>query len=88
VTRDKKDMNKYGKEWRYRYNRDYQLNAIEGLKRDREYVESQKRAWQEASKALPDDAFADDVKVCEPVGTYRRKSVHVPSKISNDDVTF
>ena len=57
MTRDKKDMNKYGKEWRYRYNRDYQLNAIEGLKRDREYVESQKRAWQEASKALPDDAY-------------------------------
>ncbi len=72
----------------YRYHKNYHTNAIEGLKKDREYVESQKAAWQAVSDSLPHDAFADDVNVCEPVGTYRRISVQVPPKISNDDVTF
>ncbi len=81
-------MNKYGKEWQYRYQRQYHNNAVEGLKKDREYMESQKAAWQVVSDSLPHDAFADNVKVCEPVGTYRKISVQVPPKISNDDVTF
>lgn len=81
-------MNKRCKESRSRYAKNYHRNALEGLKRDKDYVESQKKAWQKASEALPDDAFADDVKVCEPIGTYRRISVQIPSKISNDDVTF
>ena len=76
------------KERRYCYNREYHYNSVEGLKKDREYMDSQKAAWQAVSDSLPHDAFADDVNVCEPVGTYRRISVQVPPKISNDDVTF
>ena len=76
------------KERRYCYNREYHYNSVEGIRKDREYMESQKAAWQAVSDSLPHDAFADDVNVCEPVGTYRRISVQVPPKISNDDVTF
>ena len=76
------------RERRYCYNREYHYNSVEGLKKDREYMDSQKAAWQAVSDSLPHDAFADDVNVCEPVGTYRRISVQVPPKISNDDVTF
>ena len=76
-------MNKYGKEWQYRYQREYHNNAVEGLRKDREYVESQKAAWQAVSDSLPHDAFADDVNVGEPVGTVRRVETQTISQLFN-----
>ena len=71
------------KERRYCYNREYHYNSVEGLKKDREYMDSQKAAWQAVSDSLPDDAFADDVNVREPVGTVRRVETQTISQLFN-----
>ena len=69
------------KSMRYRYSRNYHHNIIEGLAKDKEYLESQKAAWQAVSNSLPDDAFSDDVNVREDCGTVRRPATHVPSQL-------
>jgi len=71
------------KERKYNYWREYHYNSVEGLKKDKEYVESQKAAWQAVSDSLPDDAFADDVNVREPVGTVRRVETQTISQLFN-----
>jgi len=71
------------KERRYSYNREYHFNSVEGLKKDRQYMDSQKAAWQAVSDSLPDDAFGDNVNVGEPVGTVRRPETHTPSQLFN-----
>lgn len=68
---------------KYRYSRNYHHNIIEGLAKDKEYVESQKAAWQAVSDSLPDDAFSDDVNVHEDSGAVRRPETHVPSQLFN-----
>ncbi len=62
---------------RHRYTRNYHHNIIEGLAKDKEYLESQKEAWQAVSDSLPDGAFADNVNVREDYGTVRRPATHV-----------
>ena len=71
------------KERKYNYLKQYHYNSVEGLKKDKEYVESQKAAWQKVSDSLPDDAFADNVNVCEDHGNVRRPATHVPSQLFN-----
>ncbi len=68
---------------RHRYNHEYHYNSIEGLKKDKEYVESQKEAWQAVSDSLPDDAFADNVNVREDFGTVRRAETQTISQLFN-----
>jgi len=80
------------KERRYSdYNRMYQSNyhknPVEALNKDREYMESQKEAWQVVSDSLPDDAFADNVNVREDTGTFRRAETQTISQLFNYHLT-
>jgi hypothetical protein len=56
--------------------------SVDGLRHHKEYVESQKKAWAKATANLPDNAFADDVKLPDPVGTFKTKPTHVVTATS------
>lgn len=49
--------------------------------------EREKNAWAEATKDLPDDAFADDIEPDEDdtKGTVNKVGYHIETRISNYD---
>ena len=59
----------------------YTMEPNSSLHKEQEFIESQKRAWQEVSDSLPDDAFADNVNVCDDHGTVRRPATQIPSQL-------
>ena len=62
---------------------EYTMEPNSSLHKEQEFIESQKRAWQAVSDSLPDDAFADNVNVREPVGTVRRAETQTISQLFN-----
>ena len=62
---------------------EYTMEPNSSLHKEREFIELQKQAWQKVSDSLPDDAFADNVNVCEDNGTVSRTQTHVISQLFN-----
>jgi hypothetical protein len=61
----------------------YEMKPNSAINKEREFIESQKRAWQAVSDSLPHDAFSDDVVVNDDVGTFRRAETHTISQLFN-----
>jgi len=56
-------------------------------KSHRDYIEASKRAWDEATKNLPNDAFADNVPDdIDRDGAIKTSVTHIPSRSALEDI--